>query len=310
MAKKEQSVKLENRELEPQVIGYSYKKKSNIGRVIFIFIAFIIVIYYINDISVFINNLLGKKSASSIQQLADEEKEKIHNNKNEYTQKEQVSYYQISNNLEINVEGLTLNSFLYTNNILTFDAVNKTNKNIDLSNKNYFLEIYNENKTLLNRYKLDIKSINANTKTSFEFNINSISYIVVAEKTINDYPEVTLTESNGVGLLTCYKDDETIVYTFSNNELMTIKHSIVSSDINASDYQLKESLYQSKVNTYNNMTGITATFNSTVNGYSAIFTLSLDQVNLVTLDEKYYYGYKELAKVVKFEMQTYGFSCS
>ena len=35
--KKNEHVILENIELKPQVIGYTYQKKSNIGRVIFIF---------------------------------------------------------------------------------------------------------------------------------------------------------------------------------------------------------------------------------------------------------------------------------
>ena len=56
--KKNENVILENVELKPQVLGYTFQKKNNIGRVIFIFIAFILVVYYIDDISVFFNNLL------------------------------------------------------------------------------------------------------------------------------------------------------------------------------------------------------------------------------------------------------------
>ena len=44
MAKKEKVV-LENIELKPQVIGKTYRKKSNLGRVIVIFIIFILVVY-------------------------------------------------------------------------------------------------------------------------------------------------------------------------------------------------------------------------------------------------------------------------
>ena len=46
MAKKKKNiVVLEDTELKPQVIGYTYKKKSNLGRVIFIFIVFILAVY-------------------------------------------------------------------------------------------------------------------------------------------------------------------------------------------------------------------------------------------------------------------------
>lgn len=309
MAKKNQKVILENIELQPQVIGYSYKKKSNIGRVIFIFIAFILIIYYINDISVYINNLLGKKSATSIQKLADEEKKGIiKNNKN--SEKEELNYYTVDENTEVKLADLILNNFKYNNSIFSFEATNNSNQNIDLTAKKYFLETYNSNKTLLERYKVDIEKINANAKNSFEFSIkNDFEYFVITEKNIDDYPMVTLTESNGVGLLTCSKDIETIIYSFKNDELVSIKHSIVDNNINDTDYNIRKSLIQSKANSYNNMNGITATFNSTVNGYSAIFDILLDQANLSNISEKYYYGYKEYAKVVKFEMQTYGFSC-
>lgn len=307
MAKKNYKIALENVELQPQVIGYSYKKKSNIGRVIFIFIAFILVIYFINDISVFINNLLGKKSAVSIQELADEENINIHHGENKA--KEDIVYYTLNDNLEISYNDVLFNNFKYSNNILVFDVVNITSKNIDLTNKKLFLELYNSNKTLLERFKIDINTLNHNTKTSFEFvSKNNFDYLVITEKNTNDYPPVNLNENNGT--LSCYKDNETIIYTFNNNELLSIKHSIVDNNVNDLNYSSREGLYQNKVMIYNNINGITATFNSTVNGYSAVFTIELDKANLSTISEKYYYSYKEQAKVVKFEMQTYGFSCS
>ena len=81
--KKNENVILENVELKPQVLGYTFQKKNNIGRVIFIFIAFILVVYYIDDISVFFNNLLGRETHSTISSNAnngnkdkEEEKEK------------------------------------------------------------------------------------------------------------------------------------------------------------------------------------------------------------------------------------------
>ena len=205
---------------------------------------------------------------------------------------------------------MTLNNFKYENNKLTFDAINN-NKDIDLSNKKYYLETYNSNKTLLERYKIDISNILTNTKNSFEYEIkNNFEYFVIAEKSVDDYPSVTLIESNGVGILTCYKDIETIIYSFKDNELTSIKHSIVDNNVNDTNYYSKLTLYQNKVNIYNNISGINATFNSTENGFSSIFAIELDKANLFGLSEKYYYAYKEKAKVVKFEMQTYGFSCS
>ena len=75
MAKKnKERIILENVELKPQVIGYTYQKKSNIGRVIFIFIIFALAVFYINDISTFINDLLGKNTAPSIKENTESNK--------------------------------------------------------------------------------------------------------------------------------------------------------------------------------------------------------------------------------------------
>ena len=87
---------------------------------------------------------------------------------------------------------------------------------------------------------------------------------------------------------------------------------IVGSDNNIEDanYYTNYTAYQNKATTYNNIEGITATFNSTLNGYTVIFAIDLQKSNLSTVEEKYYYGFKEVPKVVKFEMQTYGFNCN
>jgi len=83
MAKKnKERIILENVELKPQVIGYTYQKKSNIGRVIFIFIIFALAVFYINDISTFINDLLGKNTAPSIKENTESNKPN-NSNKNE-----------------------------------------------------------------------------------------------------------------------------------------------------------------------------------------------------------------------------------
>ena len=309
MAKnKKERVIIEDIELKPQVLGYTYKKKSNIGRVIIIFIAFILVVYYINDISIFINNLLGKKSAESIQNYVD----KTQDNKNNNLTKQEVEYHTLDNNLNIKIGNITLNNFKYENNKLSFDILNSSNNTIDLSNKKYFLETFNENKTLLERFKIDVKSINTNSKITNTLDIKDVfTYIVVEEKNTNDYPIINIeNDNNGIGKITCTKNQEIIIYTFTNNELTNIKHTINDSNINDEDYYTRYNYYQTKTSSYNNITGINATFNSTLNGYTAIITIDLKSADLSKITESYYYGYKEEAKVVHFEMQTYGFTCN
>lgn len=309
MAKKnKQRVILEDIELKPQVIGYTYKKKNNIFRVIFIFIVFGFAIFYINDISVFINNLLGRDTAPTINNNTNENK-KPNNSSN---LQNEVTYNIFSNSLEIKKDNIILNNFNYANNLLTFDVSNSSNTSLDLSSKKYFIETYTESKTLLERHKLDINKINTTSKISYQFDISSsFYYLVLIEKNIDDYPIVKLTyDSSSYANIICKKDNETIVYKFSNDGLVEIKDTISASDINASNYYERYSSYQNKAMSYNNMSGITATFNGSLNGYTAVFLLDLQKVNLSLINELYYYSYKEIPKVVKFEMQTYGFNCN
>lgn len=309
MAKKNKKVVLEDIELKPQVIGYTYKKKSNIGRVIFIFIIFILVIYYINDISVFINNLLGKTTAQSIKEQTNSDNKKDPNNDDDETE---IVYNIFNGNLIINESGLTLNNFNSFNNILTFDANNETNLSIDLSKRKFFIETYSEDKTLLERFKVDFNIIASNSKMSFSFDLSRpIYYLVLSEKSVNDYPAINLGDSDtGISILTCTKGIENIVYSFRNNELSEITHTISDSNITDTNYYNRYNLFQNKTITYNNIDGITATFNSTLNGYTAVIDIDLQMINLNNISEKYYYGYKEEPKVVNFEMETYGFNCN
>ena len=308
--KKKERIVLEDIELKPQVIGYTYKKKSNLGRVIFIFIIFLLAVIYINDISVFINNLIGKSSAPSINENASNNNKIPNNSGNNIENK--IIYNVFSNTLSIEENGLTLNNFNFTNNLLTFDILNNSGSSIDFSNKKYFIETYTEDKTLLERYKLDIKIMENNSKKNESFNLkNNFYYLVLEEKQIEDYPIVNLKyDDHGYANLTCKKDYETIVYKFSNDELLEIKHTIEESDKTISDYYVRYSNYQNKAVSYNNLDGITTSFNGSLNGYTAIFALDLQKVNLENINEIYYYGYKTISKVVSFEMQTYGFVCN
>ena len=103
---------------------------------------------------------------------------------------------------------------------------------------------------------------------------------------------------------------DTITYTFRNNELYEIVHTISDSNISDEDYYNRYTANQLKSVSYNNIEGITTTFNSTAYGYTLVIKIDLEKANLSTINEKYYYNLREVPKVVKFEMPTYGFVCN
>ena len=145
------NVVLENIEIKPQVIGNVYKKKSNLGRVIFIFIVFILVIYYINDISVFINDLIGKSSSPTIKDNINDKDnnntDKPNNDNNNNNSNNDLEYFEFNTDLTITQKDLVLNNFQNQNNLLTFDLTNNGSTNINYSNRNFYIETYNTNKS-------------------------------------------------------------------------------------------------------------------------------------------------------------------
>ncbi len=314
MAKKGQKVVLENVELQPQVIGLTYRKKSNLGRVVFLFIALGLAIYYINDISLFINNLLGRQTAETIKPTenpsvpggatGDEDEEE---NPGEEIK---INYQELNTMLEIKEAGLTINRFVNANNNLSFVAKNTTDSNIDLTSSRYFLETYNSEKTLLERFKVDFDSIGSNKEVSFNFNLtnSNITYIALVKKVPSDYPTFTGNET-GSFILTCVKDNNSIAYNFLKDELVSISETISNSNITAPDYQTNYSSMQTKVNNYNSIDGITATFNGSINGYTAVFNVDLKTANISSLNEKHYFKNLEKISVINFEMGTYGYTC-
>ena len=178
MAKKSEKVVLEDIELKPQVIGHIYQKKSNIGRVLLIFVAFIAVIYYINDISVFVNDLFGKKSASSIKDIASDDKKK-----SIIKDKEDEEFYELNDNLVLVINDLTITHFNYNSNILSFDIYNYSEKDVDLSNKNYYLETYDVEQKVVDSKKVNVGLISQKNVRKVELELsNSFKYIRIIEK--------------------------------------------------------------------------------------------------------------------------------
>ena len=178
MAKrKSEKVVLEDIELRPQVIGHIYEKKTNIGRVLIIFAILLLVVYYINDISVFVNNLLGKKSATTIQEQTNENQKRIKNDENN------DDYYMFNDSLTIIIDNLTFAHFKNENQVVSFDVYNYTENDIDLSNKNYYLETYNSNKNLIESLKIDFNKIEKKNKACISLNVKKeFTYLKIVEK--------------------------------------------------------------------------------------------------------------------------------
>ena len=309
MAKKK--VELENIELQPQIIGHTYKKKSNVGRIIFMLLILFAVVYYIDDVTIFINNLLGMQTSENIEDNANKHNVNL---PDPNANKDVVEYKELADNISFQNNSLTFENFKYNNNQLTFQITNKTDNNIDLTNKKIFLETYDalEDKKLIDTYKIKIGIVKSNDNLSYTLNIkNNFKVISIVEKSIDSYPNVSLTpNSDGLATLSCTKNYDRIDYVFAGDSLKELTHSYSYNDINDANYQTELNNYQALVNNYQNKEGITANFNSTEYGFTATIKIDLEKANLDYINNDYYYGFKEKAKVVKYEMELNDFKCN
>ena len=134
---------------------------------------------------------------------------------------------------------------------------------------------------------------------------------VFVEKTNEDYPEVKLqSDATGNAVITCIKGNNTLMYTFNNLKLQKIDHKVINNNVTAENYYTEYYENQARVNVLKDSAGITANFSGSLTGFSSSILIDLVNADLSKAKEKYYYGYNEEAKVVSFEMQTYGFVCN
>lgn len=311
MAKKNQKIEVENIELKPQVIGKIEKKKNNIGRVLIIFIVFIFTIIFLPEITIFLNNKLGMKISPTIVDNKEETDNKPNNNNP--TSNNEIEYILFNENTEIKKGDYIVNSFSLINNQLSFNIQNTLDKSLDLSKDLLYLETYNESKTLIERFKIDLEPMGAKKSQSVKVILTNpnIYYVSFVSKTTNDYPVVDLTKNDlGYATMTCKSGNDTIIYTFKNDELVTVKEEVIYNfNVLDQNYSSEFSKYQSKCTNYDVINGVNTSFNNSTNGFTAVIEVDMAILEKDKLDEKYYYSYKEVPKVIKFEMETYGYKC-
>jgi hypothetical protein len=233
-------------------------------------------------------------------------------------EEQETIYYDLSSTLTVTLENtLKVDNFKISNNTLSFRITNNGDSRFYFNDKNYFIELYNEYNTLLERVIMSKESVSKDYSKDFTYEIDeatasNASKIVFVEKQIDDYPNITLTTNDSdEEVLTCTKDSEIITYKFKKENLINITD-ILNYNKTGSDlvYQNDVSLWQSKVATYNNISGISSTFVESANGFVVNTVLDVLNVKISSVDNDYYYSSDTQAKVVNFEMEARGFSCN
>lgn len=308
LAKKKQIV-ISEEELVPTTLAVVQdKKKANVFGMIWIFIIFIIFIagvIYLPEISAYINSYLNPDVVVPNTPSKDNKKED--DTKDETSVKE----YKIANDLEITEESFKISNFNIENNTIKFKITNLTSEVLELKDAHYFVNLYSDNKKLLQRiYLQDILSPSSETDAAYDLSDSSASIISLVKISEEEYPShiVTVPEE-GVATLTCTKNYEKVEYLLNNNKVYVTN---LIYEVNTTDANFNNlyNNYQALQTTYNNIEGVSSNI-TLENGLLSFKTIiNLSSVKSDTLNLKTIYPFGTDAKVIYFEMTASGYTCS
>lgn len=308
LAKKKQIV-ISEEELVPTTLAVVQdKKKANVFGMIWIFIIFIIFIagvIYLPEISAYINSYLNPEVVVPNTPSKDNKKED--DTKDETSVKE----YKIANDLEITEESFKISNFNIENNTIKFKITNLTSEVLELKDAHYFVNLYSDNKKLLQRiYLQDIISPSSEADATYDLSDSSASIISLVKISEEEYPShiVTVPEE-GVATLTCTKNYEKVEYLLNNNKVYVtnLLYEVNTTDANFNNLYNN---YQALQTTYNNIEGVSSNI-TLENGLLSFKTIiNLSSVKSDTLNLKTIYPFGTDAKVIYFEMTASGYTCS
>ena len=168
---------LSYQELMPSVIGRIDSKEKSNWVVIVLFIVLIIFIIALPSITTYIS---GEKQIT-FGPNQNENKKPIDN-----TPVHETIYYDYSNTLEIPVEGLNFKQFDIVRKTFSFTIENKNEVKNYLVNHVLYMELYDNNQTLLQRVKLPNENLSKGSSLDYQFELNvptaQIAKIVIEEK--------------------------------------------------------------------------------------------------------------------------------
>lgn len=314
MAKKKNvNVKLDQQELTPVVIGnYGNKKKGSLGGIIILGL-FIAVVVFLPDISeylapLFNNTSLNPNPVTPVNPIPTDPDEPIDRDED---------FYDFSSSLKITEDDIEITDFSLdtTNNTLSYSVVNPSKSTTNMEALNYFLEVYDSNRTLLERVKLtsvgslaggayqtEVSDINLET-------VSNIHSIQLLKKNVSDYPIVDLNEnSDHEGSIVCTRGSEEVIYQFNKELLKSVRHSY-SYDNTHSDYSNVFNSVNTTSASYNRKNGITSVFNGDQEKFSVITSIDLNSASRTYIFKADTFKLDTEPKVVKFEMEAQNFTC-
>lgn len=183
----------------------------------------------------------------------------------------------------------------------------------------YFIELFNQDKTLIERSKLISDSSIASGETVditlliSENAYNNSTLITVVQKDVKDYPEYELSKNiDDKKLMVCTNNNSSISYYFDQkNRLIEINdiynYNLIDGQIEL--YNDRLNAYQNKSAELKNNEGVTSAIADTDSSFTVNTQIDLSKANINNLKDNHYFAKDTEPKVVKFEMESMRYTC-
>lgn len=309
MAKKfkAKNVKINKEEFSVTKVGeLDNNQKSPIFVLVFLGIM-LSVIFFLPDMEEIKKQFIEKKDYI-FNNIVKEVKEK----KDDETPVKENKLLSFSSDLTVSIaEGVSIDTFKLEKNTLSFKVTNASSNRYSFATENYFLELYTENDTLLERIILSDLVVLKQTSEVFALDITSTAFkkLQFVKKEVSDYPNVILEKNeNDEEFLVCKNKEEVLTYKFLKGKLVS-----VSSEVNyksdAKDYANLLETWKKEAETLNAREGIQSIFVNTGVNFIVNTEIDLNTAKMDAKDRAVFYKKDELPKVIKFEMEARGFTC-
>ncbi len=309
--------KVEQNELQPMTVGvFENRKTSSVG-IFFIMTLFIAVIIFLPEISAYINGYLNPVEKPVIKPGLEPTPMEPPEEEPNYDEE----FYNFQDNPSLTRDDILFDTFLLDkeNNLLSLNITNNQKTTVVIGNLNFYLELYNEEQTLLERVKITGSSnmtSGSNTVFTKDISTEALEYatqFVLVQKEKDAYPPIELeTDSDGMQSLVCTKGNEEVTYKFKNNLLKEFESKFSyrkPTEMLDEEYMVVYQAYQRDTNNLDAKEGITSTFFMHDGGFDITTNVNLQDAERTYVFSADTFLLDEEAKTVNFEIEAQGFSC-
>lgn len=307
--KKKEPVVINPTELMPTTIGVMETKESGPWVTILIIGLLLVGIFFLDDIREFINNG-GLASIPVVKPTPSPNENEEEPNEEEPLE---IEYYELLNTTSVKLENFELHNITITNQTLTFQLENKGGVSNYFANNDYYMELYDLNKTLLERFKIDNINISTSHTFTYEIKATNATYFTLHLMTESDYPAIVLKKENGIPYLQCSKENETITYYFDNkNELDSLEYMLRVNETTENFDQLFDE-YLDLADKNNLINGVESDAYPSATGFEYYVNISLNTIPNITYQSQFvgkeYYANRTSARLISFELESSGYTC-